>query len=54
MIEDLKRRIELKQQLIFITQDDIAVLRGLITQEEEKIKGAEAPSSATLPDPAAS
>lgn len=35
-IEDYKRRIEIKRQLIEITQDDIAVLRGLI--EEEKIK----------------
>jgi len=44
IIEDLKRRIELKQQHIFIIQDDIAVLRGLIKQEEEKLKrGAEAP-----------
>lgn len=43
-IEEMKRRIELHQQHIFIIQDDITVLRGLISQEEEKLKkGAEAP-----------
>jgi len=38
ILEELKRRIELKQQLIQVTQDDIAVLRGLVKYEEEKIK----------------
>jgi len=38
ILEELKRRIELKQQLIQVTQDDIAVLRGLVKHEEEKIK----------------
>jgi len=38
ILEELKRRIELKQQLIQVTQDDIVVLRGLVKHEEEKIK----------------
>ena len=37
-IEEMERRIEIKLQLIQITQEDIAVLRGLIAQEKEKIK----------------
>lgn len=42
VIDELKRRIEIKREELYILQDDIAVLQGLIKQEEEKIKkGAE-------------